>query len=434
MKNISGWSKIRLGDIVRVQGGFAFKSNDFQDEGIPIVRMSDLNNGSLNLNDSARIKAEKLKFFTDFELKDGDFLVGMSGSINNFAIVQEQDLPAYLNQRVGRFELRNKNGVDYKYITQVARSASYRQYIQLVAAGAAQVNISTSQIEDFEFDLPIIAEQAKIAEILETADQNIEQTEALIAKQKRIKTGLMQDLLTKGIDEQGNIRSEDTHEFKDSPLGRIPVEWEVYKIDDLATHVSSGVTPKGGESVYQNDGILFIRSQNVHFRGLKLNDVAYISEEIHRSMKRSEVFENDVLLNITGASIGRCCYMPNFNCKANTNQHVCTIRLKEANSCDAGYLSYVIESSIGQNQILQFNAGGNREGLNYQQVRSFQIPWAKDDERLRIFTIINSLNETIETLNSELNKQYRLKTALLQDLITGKKRVIPLLNDTGVIS
>ena len=70
-------------------------------------------------------------------------------------------------------------------------------------------------------------EQNKIADILSTVDQAIDQTEALIAKQQRIKTGLMQDLLTRGIDEEGNLRSEDTHEFKDSPLGRIPVEWEV---------------------------------------------------------------------------------------------------------------------------------------------------------------------------------------------------------------
>jgi len=72
------------------------------------------------------------------------------------------------------------------------------------------------------FEIP---EQSKIAEVLSTVDRAIEQTEALIAKQQRIKTGLMQDLLTKGIDEHGNIRSEKTHKFKDSPVGRIPEEW-----------------------------------------------------------------------------------------------------------------------------------------------------------------------------------------------------------------
>ena len=91
----------------------------------------------------------------------------------------------------------------------------------------------TRSLKIFRLSTDQKPEQTKIAEILSTVDQAIEQTEALIAKQQRIKTGLMQDLLTRGIDENGNLRSEDTHEFKDSPLGRIPVEWEL-KIDSIS--------------------------------------------------------------------------------------------------------------------------------------------------------------------------------------------------------
>ena len=157
-----------------------------------------------------------------------------------------------------------------------------------------------------EVETPPKPEQTKIAEILSTVDQAIEQTEALIAKQQRIKTGLMQDLLTRGIDENGNLRSEDNHEFKDSPFGRIPVEWIVLTIDDIARYVGSGVTPRGGKSIYTTDGVLFIRSQDVHFGKLLIDNIVHIPERIHLSMQRSEVYEHDVLLNITGASIGRC--------------------------------------------------------------------------------------------------------------------------------
>lgn len=83
-------------------------------------------------------------------------------------------------------------------------------------------------------------EQSQIAAILSSIDEAIEQTKAIIAKQRRIKTGLMQDLLTRGIDEHGNLRSEATHEFKDSPLGRIPVEWEAEQLGALASEVTSG--------------------------------------------------------------------------------------------------------------------------------------------------------------------------------------------------
>ena len=101
------------------------------------------------------------------------------------------------------------------------------RYFALHASGSTRFWPSVGAIENIDLPFPPKSEQTKIAEILSTVDQAIEQTEALIAKQQRIKTGLMQDLLTRGIDEDGNLRSEETHEFKDSPLGRIPVEWDV---------------------------------------------------------------------------------------------------------------------------------------------------------------------------------------------------------------
>lgn len=97
--------------------------------------------------------------------------------------------------------------------------------------------------------------------MLSTVDQAIEQTEELIAKQQRIKTGLMQDLLTRGIDEDGNLRSEETHEFKDSPLGRIPVEWEVEKLEELTIKIGDGMhtTP-----IYSaNTNYYFINGNNL---------------------------------------------------------------------------------------------------------------------------------------------------------------------------
>ena len=99
-------------------------------------------------------------------------------------------------------------------------------------------SLSRDLLYKIEVETPPKPEQTKIAEILSTVDQAIDQTEALITKQQRIKTGLMQDLLTRGIDEDGNLRSEDTHEFKDSPLERIPVEWDVKKIKHIAKIVT----------------------------------------------------------------------------------------------------------------------------------------------------------------------------------------------------
>ena len=305
---------------------------------------------------------------------------------------------------------------------------------RLASQGSTFEAINSSELKQCPILYPKDkAEQAKIAEVLSTVDRAIEETEALIAKQQRIKTSLMQDLLTRGIEEHGNLRSEQTHEFKDSPLGRIPVEWSAVKLDQLASRVGSGVTPTGGESVYTPEGVIFIRSQNVHFDGLRLDDVAYIPERIHLSMLRSEVFENDVLLNITGASIGRCCRMPSIDGYANVNQHVCTIRLLGSTEATAGLLAAVLESHIGQHQIAQLNAGGNREGLNYQQVRSFVLPWPGDDsEFVRIYSGIRQMTDGLNASQASLGKLRLLKTGLMQDLLTGNRRVTALLEPDGV--
>ena len=138
----------------------------------------------------------------------------------------------------------------------------------------------------------------------------------------------------------------------------IPEDWDLIKLGQVAIKIGSGKTPKGGEAVYKKKGIPFIRSQNVLENKLDLTNLTYISEEIHNEMKSTKVIPNDVLLNITGASIGRCCIVPEDFGEGNLNQHVCIIRTNE--SLHRKYLVYILSSDIGQNQINILQAGGNR--------------------------------------------------------------------------
>lgn len=269
-----------------------------------------------------------------------------------------------------------------------------------------------------------IDEQKKIAEILTKVDEAIESTEQLIQKYDQVKVGLMQDLLTKGIDENGNIRSEETHPFKDSPLGRIPVEWEVKNIDDITSLVRSGVTPRGGSNVYGHNGVIFLRSQNIYPNKFKLDDVAYISDSINIRMKGSQLETYDILLNITGASIGRSNYVPENFPTANVNQHVCLIRLKEPSLIRSYFISSFLNSNQGQNQIIQFNSGGNREGLNYKQIRDFVLPWFNKNYEFEYFyKYLNNIDSVINKQLISLNKLKNEKQGLMQDLLSGKVRV-----------
>ena len=423
MMSVDGWAPRSLLALADYINGYAFKPDDWGKEGLPIIRIEQLRNP----DGPSDYYAGQLP--SEVVIDDGDLIFSWSASL--FLCIWTHGRAA-LNQHL--FKVIERDGVDRLFLK--AFIEFYLPDLTKASHGSTMQHITRKELERFVALCPTAEhEQAKIAEVLSTVDRAIEQTEALITKQQRIKTGLMQDLLTRGIDEHGNLRSEQTHEFKDSPLGRIPVEWSAVKLDQLASRVGSGITPMGGESVYTPEGVLFIRSQNVHFDGLRLNDVAYIPERIHLSMLRSEVFENDVLLNITGASIGRCCRMPNIDGYANVNQHVCTIRLLGSTEATAGVLAAVLESHIGQHQIAQLNAGGNREGLNYQQVRSFVLPWPGDDsEFVRIYSGIRQIADRLNASQASLGKLRLLKTGIMQDLLTGNRRVTALLEQSEKVT
>jgi type I restriction enzyme S subunit len=145
-----------------------------------------------------------------------------------------------------------------------------------------------------------------------------------------------------------------------------------YRVKLLATKIGSGKTPAGGAETYQDSGVIFLRSQNIHFDGLRLDDVAYIDPGVHREMFGTRVVPGDVLLNITGASLGRVTHFPDGLGEANVNQHVCIIRPN--GSLDSRYLSYALSARTSQGQIISMQVGGNRDGLNFEQVGNLEIP------------------------------------------------------------
>jgi len=166
------------------------------------------------------------------------------------------------------------------------------------------------------------------------------------------------------------------------------------KLRKHCVKIGSGITPKGGETAYKAKGIPLIRSQNVLANRLDLSEVAFIDEAQHIKMSGSKVVPGDVLLNITGASIGRSCIVPPNVYEANVNQHVCIIRLKQ--SMDGRLLSNFLNSWFGQKQIWSFQGGGSREGLNYHQIGSFDIPVPPLPEQKAIADLLSTWDAAIE--------------------------------------
>ena len=195
--------------------------------------------------------------------------------------------------------------------------------------------------------------------------------------------------------------------------------WTLNKIGDIASKVGSGSTPRGGAEAYTSKGIIFIRSQNVNNDRLLLNDVAYIPDETHNKMSGSKVIANDILLNITGASIGRSCVVPSEFKEGNVNQHVCIIRTPND---DPLFIQSFLSSDNGQNAIESKQVGSGREGLNFQAIRSIDLFLPQKKEQTKIATFLSAVDEKISQLTQkhELLSQY--KQGMMQKLFSQQIR------------
>ena len=260
------------------------------------------------------------------------------------------------------------------------------------------LNISFEDYMSVTIHLPSPSEQKHIADFLQKIDERIAAQEKLLASLKKYKRGLLRNYF---ITDEWNTHSQ----------------WEKCKLGVYCSKIGSGKTPRGGSSVYTDHGVMFLRSQNVLWGSLDISDVSYIDEATNKTMLSSEVRCKDVLLNITGASIGRSCiYL--LNDRANVNQHVCIIRLSQEGKerLLPEFLLQQILSDHIQQQIIDCQNGGSREGLNFQQIADFNIVLPSIKEQQVICGILNSFDQKALCEEAFLNCLHTLRVSLMQQL------------------
>ncbi|WP_158850575.1 restriction endonuclease subunit S [Algibacter sp. L1A34] len=276
---------------------------------------------------------------------------------------------------------------------------------------------------NFIFPIPPLSEQTKIAQFLDDKTRKIDDAIAIKEQQihllKERKQILIHKAVTRGLNDSVTLKDSGVEW-----IGEIPEHWEVKKIKHVTSKIGSGVTPSGGGTTYLDKGIPLLRSQNIFFDKIELDGVAFISDKVHQSMSNSQVFKGDVLLNITGGSIGRC-YFVNIDIPLNVNQHVCILRPNE--KITTLYLNRLIASEVGQNQIWFHQQGGGREGLNFQALKNFSIPFPSLSEQKEISAYIETASQKIETAiglkQQEIEKLKEYKSSLINGVVTGKVRV-----------
>jgi type I restriction enzyme S subunit len=200
-------------------------------------------------------------------------------------------------------------------------------------------------------------------------------------------------------------------------LGDVPGHWDVSTIGYFTNKIGSGKTPKGGAESYYEEGVMLIRSQNVHDNGLRLSDVVFIDDKTDEEMANTRVKPRDVLLNITGASLGRCCIVPNYINSANVNQHVCIIRT-QVDILLPEFAQLSLLSDMIKSQIFADEVGSSREGLNFQQIKQLLITIPSIPEQQVIADFLDRETAKIDGLIEEQRRLVELLKEKRQAVIS----------------
>lgn len=298
----------------------------------------------------------------------------------------------------------------------------YRNEFDFFSVGTTFREISLKEFSSFKVSVPSILEQELIVKYLDSAtsqiDTAISQQKKMIELLNERKQIIINNAVTKGLDP--NVKMKDSGV---DWIGEIPEGWEVKKLKHVTSKIGSGSTPRGGADVYTDYGVRFLRSQNVYNDGLRLSDVAYIADNVHVKMKGTQVRENDILYNITGGSIGRCCCYTDDK-EANVNQHVSIVR---PFGIVPKFLMFSLQSSNAQRQLRITLKGGNREGLAAESFKEFLIVVPTLNDQKKIVADIESkfvtINNAIDVTNNQITLLQERKQIIINEVVTGKVKV-----------
>jgi len=289
-----------------------------------------------------------------------------------------------------------------KYLSYWIQLPTFKYMVINNTAGSVRESLNFSRLITFDFPLPPLPEQQKIAEILEIIDNAIEKTDKIIEKYKRIKQGLMQDLLTKGIDENGEIRDEKTYKFKDSPLGRIPEEWKWVRLGEVIEYEQPQKYIVSTENYEDKSGTPVLTAGKTFILG-------YTSENFGIYDALPVILFDDFTTDAKFVNFP-------FKVKSSATK---LLKAKDKNI----NLFYVFNTM----QMIRVKPGSEHKRFWISEYSKLYIPLPPLPEQQKIAEILSQIDQTIEKEEQYKEKLQKIKQGLMQDLLTGKVRVNKLL-------
>jgi type I restriction enzyme, S subunit len=355
-------------------------------------------------------------------IRSGDVLLSKDGTVGR-VVVYEDDREVGALSSICLITPRNEHSS--RFIGHALQSHGCVTQFECLMSGSALRRLVLRDIREIAVPSPPKSEQEAIARILDTLDTTIRQTEAIIEKLKQVKQGLLHDLLTRGIDANGELRppqSDAPHLYKRSPFGWIPSVWTVQTGRSLCSEITVGIVVKPTQ-YYRLEGVPMLRSANVRESGMTLHDLVFMSERDHRMQRKSSVRPGDVLTVRTGYP-GTSCVVDEQVVEANC---IDIIISRPGPALDAAFWSVWINSSFGAGQVLREQGGLAQQHFNVGALAAMQVAAPDVEEQREIVSRLRTLVMRIDAESSNCAGLRKLKSGLMDDLLTGRVRVTPLL-------
>jgi type I restriction enzyme, S subunit len=413
------WKIMRLIDISvkGIRNGIFKRREDFG-EGVPLVNVSDLFSGyeiHTSKLERVRVSKEELK---QFRLEEGDLFFCRSSlvadGIGQTSIVNYLPEPAVFECHVMMVR-PNKNYVNPKFLSYYTHSHFTKRFLLSIAMTLTMTTIRQPDLERLPIIMPPLKEQQKIASILSNVDELIQKTDQIIEQTQRLKKGLMQRLLTKGI---GHTK------FKKTEFGEIPEKWDMLKIAELIKDKEGIKTGPFGSSlkkeIFVARGYKIYGQENVIPDDFKRGDY-YIPEHVFLKMQKYEIKPGDVLISLVGTH-GKISLVPEGIKRGIINPRLLRIRLDVSKTLPE-FMKILLESIFIQKQIQNLTHGLTMGVINTEVIKQlvFFVPELSEQEK--IIGIIRNINMLLKRQGFHMESLRSLKKGLMQQLLTGKIRV-----------
>ncbi|EPW6724970.1 restriction endonuclease subunit S [Vibrio parahaemolyticus] len=407
----NGWESVRLSKISEiVTSGSRDWAQYYSDSGSKFIRMTNLP------RDGIYLKLDDLKFVNvqsdssdgkRTSLKEGDLLISITAELGKVGWVPPELGEAYINQHTALVRIR-KDCAESKYVAYLLSSHDMNHKINRLNDSGAKAGLNLPTIRSIPMALPPLPEQRKIAKILSTWDKAISTTEKLIETSKQQKKALMQQLLT---GKKRLVNPETGKVFEG--------EWEEVKLGD-AVHIGRGFAFKSGQ--YASTGTKIVRVTNIASSGhIDLSDCVFVPKDIAGEYQKYALKSEDVLLVMVGATAGKLGFVTPEILPSLLNQNMWSLRTKDNCALHQSFLKQIAEQIVSRYMLTQ---QGSARGFFTQstfELVKFSIPVV--EEQQKIASVLTAADKEIEVLEAKLSHFKQEKKALMQQLLTGRRRV-----------